>query len=242
MRPLPFAPCSEAQLEQLCEQLYTDALAVVKQAALYVLAEEEEEREEPPGGCSLIQTMVGTCTRWRLTWDIQRWAERRCLHAHRILFSWQLVLRRDPSTAACPCCSCPSLLRHCSLGAAATRAAACPPTPAAPMELSLVVCDDAHITELNREWRGVDGPTDVLSFELEDDEDETGCKPEVGCWCVWGWLHAHSPAGCAAVSCMCIHPTLPCSSWHAGQQHEVTPCKPSFLLYPAPRVLPCSCR
>lgn len=61
MRPLPFAPCSEAQLEQLCEQLYADALAVVKQAALYVLAEEEEEREEPPGGCSLIQTAVGTC-------------------------------------------------------------------------------------------------------------------------------------------------------------------------------------
>ena len=57
------------------------------------------------------------------------------------------------------------------------------PSPArcaAPLELSLVVCDDAHITELNREWRGVDGPTDVLSFELEDDEDETGCKPEVG--------------------------------------------------------------
>lgn len=45
-----------------------------------------------------------------------------------------------------------------------------------------MVCDDAHITELNREWRGVDGPTDVLSFELEDDEDETGCKPEVRCW------------------------------------------------------------
>lgn len=87
------------------------------------------------------------------------------------------------------------------------------------MELSLVVCDDAHITELNQEWRGVDGPTDVLSFELEDDEDETGCKPEVGCPRCWGWLHAHSPAGCAAVGCMCIHPTLPCSSWHAGQQH-----------------------
>lgn len=44
-------PCSEAQLEQLCEQLYADGLAVAKQAVLYVLAEEEEEREEPPGGC-----------------------------------------------------------------------------------------------------------------------------------------------------------------------------------------------
>lgn len=45
--------CSESQLEQLCQQLYTDALAVTKQAALYVLAEEEEERDEPPGGCCL---------------------------------------------------------------------------------------------------------------------------------------------------------------------------------------------
>lgn len=32
------------------------------------------------------------------------------------------------------------------------------------VELSLVFCDDAFITELNRAYRGVDGPTDVLSF------------------------------------------------------------------------------
>lgn len=35
---------------------------------------------------------------------------------------------------------------------------------AAEVELSLVFCDDAFITELNRAYRGVDGPTDVLSF------------------------------------------------------------------------------
>ncbi|PSC68822.1 Haloacid dehalogenase-like hydrolase family isoform 2 [Micractinium conductrix] len=44
--------------------------------------------------------------------------------------------------------------------------------PPAPLELSLVLCDDAHIQELNKEWRGVDAPTDVLSFELEDAEAE----------------------------------------------------------------------
>lgn len=31
-------------------------------------------------------------------------------------------------------------------------------------ELSIVLCDDAYIRELNREWRGIDAPTDVLSF------------------------------------------------------------------------------
>lgn len=35
-----------------------------------------------------------------------------------------------------------------------------------------MLCDDAHIAALNAEWRGVDGPTDVLSFEMEDDEEE----------------------------------------------------------------------
>ncbi|KAL4419005.1 hypothetical protein ABPG77_000870 [Micractinium sp. CCAP 211/92] len=82
------AGISEAELEALCETLYNDSLALIKQAALYVIDEEGEERDEPP----------------------------------------------------------------------------------APLELSLVLCDDAHIRELNAEWRGIDAPTDVLSFEMEEDE------------------------------------------------------------------------
>ena len=40
-------------------------------------------------------------------------------------------------------------------------------------EVSLTLVDDARIHELNREYRGVDRPTDVLSFALtEEDEDE----------------------------------------------------------------------
>lgn len=36
----------------------------------------------------------------------------------------------------------------------------------------MVLCDDAHIQELNREWRGMDAPTDVLSFEMGEFDDE----------------------------------------------------------------------
>jgi len=32
-----------------------------------------------------------------------------------------------------------------------------------------VLCDDAHIRELNREWRQKDAATDVLSFPMGDD-------------------------------------------------------------------------
>ncbi|GIL44182.1 hypothetical protein Vafri_1716 [Volvox africanus] len=37
--------------------------------------------------------------------------------------------------------------------------------------LSLVLCDDPHIRDLNSRHRGKDSATDVLSFELEDDLD-----------------------------------------------------------------------
>ena len=48
-----------------------------------------------------------------------------------------------------------------------------------PVELSVVLCDDAHIQELNRKWRGKDAPTDVLSFELDDEDEfsEVRCAP-----------------------------------------------------------------
>ncbi len=35
----------------------------------------------------------------------------------------------------------------------------------------MVLCDDAFIAGMNAEWRGVTGPTDVLSFPMEDDDD-----------------------------------------------------------------------
>lgn len=35
--------------------------------------------------------------------------------------------------------------------------------------LSLVLCDDPHIQQLNKQHRGKDSPTDVLSFEIPDE-------------------------------------------------------------------------
>ena len=43
-------------------------------------------------------------------------------------------------------------------------------TGAAERELSLVLTDAARMTEHNRVWRGVDGPTDVLSFPMDEGE------------------------------------------------------------------------
>ena len=37
-------------------------------------------------------------------------------------------------------------------------------------QLSLTLCDDPCIRELNAQWRSVDSATDVLSFPMEDDQ------------------------------------------------------------------------
>lgn len=41
-------------------------------------------------------------------------------------------------------------------------------------ELSLLLTDDAHVRVLNRDWRGQDKPTNVLSFPSADEDDEPG--------------------------------------------------------------------
>lgn len=35
-------------------------------------------------------------------------------------------------------------------------------------EIELIICNNDYIQELNKEYRGIDKPTDVLSFPLED--------------------------------------------------------------------------
>jgi probable rRNA maturation factor len=41
-------------------------------------------------------------------------------------------------------------------------------------DLTIVLTDDAQLHELNREYLGVDAPTDVLSFPADEEDPETG--------------------------------------------------------------------
>lgn len=44
------------------------------------------------------------------------------------------------------------------------------------VELTLVVTDDSQIQELNNQYLGVDSPTDVLSFPLDEIDPETNLR------------------------------------------------------------------
>ena len=41
-------------------------------------------------------------------------------------------------------------------------------------DITIVLTDDAHLHELNKEFLGVDAPTDVLSFPASESDPETG--------------------------------------------------------------------
>lgn len=45
-------------------------------------------------------------------------------------------------------------------------------------EMSILLCDNAKIHELNKEYRGIDRPTDVLSFALNEGDDYEGSEEE----------------------------------------------------------------
>lgn len=47
-------------------------------------------------------------------------------------------------------------------------------------ELSVVLCDDAFIQPLNRDYRGKDKPTDVLSFSQREGEEADPDDPVLG--------------------------------------------------------------
>jgi probable rRNA maturation factor len=47
-------------------------------------------------------------------------------------------------------------------------------------EVSVTLVDDARIKELNRTYRGLDRPTDVLSFALREGEDSYKLPPDAG--------------------------------------------------------------
>ena len=43
-------------------------------------------------------------------------------------------------------------------------------------ELTIVLTDDARLKELNRDYLGIDAPTDVLSFPASEMDPETGAR------------------------------------------------------------------
>jgi probable rRNA maturation factor len=43
-------------------------------------------------------------------------------------------------------------------------------------ELTIVLTDDAQLRELNRDYLGIDAPTDVLSFPASETDPETGAR------------------------------------------------------------------
>jgi len=43
-------------------------------------------------------------------------------------------------------------------------------------DLTLVLTDDAQLHDLNRDYLGVDAPTDVLSFPADEEDPETGAR------------------------------------------------------------------
>ncbi len=47
-------------------------------------------------------------------------------------------------------------------------------------ELSIVLCDDAFIHPLNQQYRGIDKPTDVLSFAMGEGEEVFEQDPTLG--------------------------------------------------------------
>ena len=49
-----------------------------------------------------------------------------------------------------------------------------------PAEVSLIFCNEETIASLNEEFMGKVGPTDVLSFPIEPEEDVTGRAPDAG--------------------------------------------------------------
>lgn len=46
----------------------------------------------------------------------------------------------------------------------------------AEVELTIVLSNDAQLRELNLQWRGINAPTDVLSFPSEENDPETGFR------------------------------------------------------------------
>ena len=64
--------------------------------------------------------------------------------------------------------------------AVAAGLAAAPDSPAGPVEVSVLLADDATVQDLNRTWRGKDKPTNVLSFPAAPQPVPAGAATPLG--------------------------------------------------------------
>jgi probable rRNA maturation factor len=62
--------------------------------------------------------------------------------------------------------------------AAAAEAMASVPETSGEVEISVVLADDAFVRELNKTWRNIDAPTNVLAFPCSDGEESAGVGAE----------------------------------------------------------------
>jgi probable rRNA maturation factor len=62
----------------------------------------------------------------------------------------------------------------------AVRAALAAHGPNAPVEIGLRLTNDEEIQVLNRDWRGMDKPTNVLSFALDEEINAPGAPMPLG--------------------------------------------------------------
>ncbi len=46
-------------------------------------------------------------------------------------------------------------------------------------EVSVLLTDDPHMTQLNREYREIDAPTDVLAFAMQEGEDNNSLNTNI---------------------------------------------------------------
>lgn len=65
-----------------------------------------------------------------------------------------------------------------AVAVASTLAAIAPEFANPRLSVSLLFADDAEVRELNREWRGKDKPTNVLSFPMLEREELLALSPE----------------------------------------------------------------
>lgn len=63
---------------------------------------------------------------------------------------------------------------------AAAQAIAVAPVESANLEISVVLADDSFVKELNKTWRKMDAPTNVLAFPCSDGVESAGAERLLG--------------------------------------------------------------